>query len=544
MNASVQEAPGGVGRRLRALPWRGPGLAFAIFLVVLVVVGLLAYAGHIRDGGFYYDDWANSALYHYPSRHGFFGAVHDLWQISSYRPALTVYIPILEAVFGYHMGFHLAWAFLLALGMSVSLFFFLGALGLDAVAAGTIAVLVLVFPSSDATRLWATSSMASLAIIFYCLGSLLALRGLRGPGRGWIAHAGAVLLYAVSILLYEIAAGPILLSVLVYRRVTSWRRAAYMWLVDLVVVVPILLLVTSNNGRGKLTLSQELHHVRKIADQGLSLFAYAAAPIGSPKRDLVIAVVLAVIACAAVVCRLLPKLDPARVELKRWLIVVPFAVLGTALAWLVFVPADPYYSPGEPGVGNRVNVLAAVGIVTLVYALAAMVGTLFFRGLPRWRILSSTFAVLASVGIGIGYMHTLHRDVGAYNRAFNLEQSTLNVLKGRLGKPPPGSTIYTFNQPGYAAPGVPIFASSWDLNGAVKITFHDGSLRAYPVIQGVPVQCGAQSMGVPVSGYRQSVYGRSYFVDIASGRVARVTSRHACNALLGSFPPGPVILSA
>src|SRR5262249_48179473 len=386
VNASVQEARVRVSQRLNAVSWRSPWVGVAAFLLVLIVVGLIGYAGHIRNGGFVYDDWANSALYHYPSSPGFSGAVSDYWDLTSYRPVLAIYIPVVEAVFGYHMGFHLAWAFLLGVGMSVSLFFLLGALGLPRVAAGTIAVLVLLFPASDATRLWAVSSAASLAIILYCLGALLALRGLRGPGRGWLAHAGAVALYALSILTYEIAAGPILLSVLVYRRVAPWRRAAYMWLVDLVVVVPILLLVTSKNGRGKLTFSQELHHVRTIADQGLTVLANAAAPIGSPKRDLVLAVIVARIACSAIVWRLLPQLDPARAELKRWLIVVPFAVLATALGWLIFIPADPYYSPLTLGVGNRTNALAAVGIVTLVYALAAMVGTLAFRGLPRWRL--------------------------------------------------------------------------------------------------------------------------------------------------------------
>jgi hypothetical protein len=544
MNAGVQEARVSVGRRVRTLPWRGPGLGFAIFLAVLVVAGLVGYASHIRNGGFYYDDWANSAMYHYPRSHGFFGAVKELWDISNYRPILTVYIPAVEAVFGYHMGFHLAWAFLLALGMSICLFFFLKTVGLEAVAAGAIAVLVLLFPASDATRLWAVSSAASLAIILYLLGSLLALHGLRSRSHGWFAHAGAVVLYALSVLTYEVAAGPILLSVLVYRTATSWKRAATRWLIDLAVILPILLLVTSNNGRGKLTFSQEFKHARRIADEGLSIFAFAASPIGSPKRDLVIAVCLAVIACSVVVWRLLPRLDPAREQLKRWLIVVPFAVLATGLGWLVFIPADPYYSPGTLGLGNRTNVLASVGIVTLVYALAALIGTLAFRGLPRWRLLSSAFAVLASVGIGIGYMHTLHRDVNAWNRAFALEQSTLNTLKGSLGKPPPGSTIYTFGQAGYVQLGIPIFASSWDLNGAVKVTFHDGSLRAYPVIQGVPVQCGPQGVTIPVSGYFPSAYGQSYLVDLSNGRVVRVKSRRACTAVLGTFPTGPSVLPA
>jgi hypothetical protein len=514
------------------------------FLVVLLVIGLAGYIGHVRDGGFYYDDWANSARYHYSSSPGFFGAVSDYWNLTSYRPTLTLYIPITHAVFGYHMGAHLAWALVLALGMSLALFLYLEALGLDALSAGAIAILVLLFPASDSTRLWSTSSVASIAIGLYCVGTLIAFRGLRAQRHGWAIHAGAIGLYALSVLTYEIAAGPILASVLVYRRAAGWRRAATRWLADLAVIVPILLLVTSHNGRGKLTLSAEFSHARVIADQGLSILANAAVPFGSPRRESVIALLLSVIACAALVWFLLPRRDPARAQLGRWLFVVPAAVLGTALGWFIFVPADPYYSPGSLGLGNRTNALASVGIVALVYAVASLAGILVFRGLPRWRTLSAAFAALLSVVVGIGYLRTLDRHETAWNQAFALEESTLNVLKGQLGQPLPNSTIYTFDQAGYLKAGIPIFASSWDLNGAVKITFHDASLTAYPVIQGVPMQCGAQSVSIPVAGYNPSGYGRSYLVDIASGRVARVTSKRSCEALLGTFQPGPFNLSA
>jgi hypothetical protein len=528
--------------RIRALPWSDRRLGLTLFLLVLAVVGAIGYAGHVRHGGFIYDDWQNSAATHYPAKPGLSSVLSHYWDATKYRPFLVLYIPLTHAVFGYHMGVHLAWAFVLGLAMSATLFLLLRELGLGMVAAGAIAILVLIFPGSDATRLWSTASSASLALTMYFVGATLALRGLRRRPPSWRMHAGAVALYALSLLTYEVATGPILASVLIYRIAAPWRVAVKRWLVDLAVAVPILLLVTSNNGREHLGIGKELRHIGTIANQGLTLFSDSAVPFGSPSRGLVTAVVVLVLAVAAVVWARLPRMDRQRRELARWLSVAGGAIVATALGWLAFVPADPYYSPETLGVGNRTNVLAAVGIVALVFATAALVAALVFRRVRRYRVFVTGFAVLVSVVVGVGYVHRLHADVSTWDAAFGLEQNDLNVIKTRLPHPEPGSTIYTFNYPGYIKLGVPVFASFWDLDGAVRITFHDRSLAAYPVIQGVPVECGPLGMRIPISGYHPSPYGRSYLVDISNGRVAQVQSRRACNALLPSFPPGVVVL--
>jgi hypothetical protein len=67
------------------------------------------------------------------------------------------------------------------------------------------ASLVLLFPWSDSNRLWAMASYNQLAVVFWLLGLLLALRGFRSTGRAAVLlHAGALLLYAAGIAVYEL----------------------------------------------------------------------------------------------------------------------------------------------------------------------------------------------------------------------------------------------------------------------------------------------------------------------------------------------------
>ena len=98
--------------------------------------------------------------------------------------------------------------------------------------------LALLFPWSDSLRLWPTAGINYVAVIFYLLGVVVALRSLRLRGtKSVLGHAGAVTLYLASVLTYEVAVFPALLSGALYLTRTSPRRALTRWAADVTVGV-------------------------------------------------------------------------------------------------------------------------------------------------------------------------------------------------------------------------------------------------------------------------------------------------------------------
>src|SRR5262249_3581818 len=124
-------------------------------------------------------------------------------------------------------------------------------------------------------------------------------------------------------------------------------------------------------------------HARLILDAGLDVFARSAWPWGPVTTGAVWALLAAIAAAALVVQHLLPTVDPARTELRRWLAVAAGGVITAAIAWAIFIPSHPYYTPVLEGLANRVNVLAAIGIIIALYSVAMLAGIMAFRGLPR-----------------------------------------------------------------------------------------------------------------------------------------------------------------
>src|SRR3954453_19748448 len=105
-----------------------------VVAILLLALGAAVFGSHILNGGFYYDDWANSARTHFPG--GVVETLSAYWNLTSNRPVLVLYIPLTHWLFGQHMGLHLAWAVTLAAAMSTVLFLVLRMLRLPPLHAG------------------------------------------------------------------------------------------------------------------------------------------------------------------------------------------------------------------------------------------------------------------------------------------------------------------------------------------------------------------------------------------------------------------------
>jgi hypothetical protein len=331
----------------------------------------------------------------------------------------------------------------------------------------------------------------------------------------------------------------------VYLLAAGRRRALSRWVADVAALAPLLLLVTSNTWNTPQPASVQVDHAWQIVEQSTTILARSAVPFGDPGTDLVGSLLVAVALAGTVAWCLLPSGDPARAALRRWLLTAAASVVATAAGYLTFIPSDPrVYSPLREGMFNRVNVLAAIGFVMLVYSLVMVAGVMLARGLPRPRPAAAAVAVLASGLLAVGYAHQLRADIAIWDYAAATQDEVVDTVASLLPDPPPGSVIYTFGHPTSVGDGlpVPIFAASWDLDGAVKNRWDDATLGAFPAIPETTMECGAAGMDMrndnALYGHPQTArYGSAYLIDIASRRIARVDDAASCAALVPRFSP-------
>ena len=547
--------------RLRGHRSTGPlqrvtGREIAVCLLILAALGVAVFGSHVLEGGFIMDDWSNAAKSRYQAsccgtgisstQSGFPGDLASYLNDgpAGYHLGLTVVAPLAHYFLGVHTGWHLALAIVLAALMSAVFYGLMRTLGLERLHAGLIAALALIFPFSDSTRLWAMASYNQLAAALVMGGALVALHGLeRRDSRPVLAHALALAMYAAGILVYELLAGWVLAAGLLYVWRAPGRAALLRWGADIALVAITLWFVKQNTiPRAVLPLDRQLDHARFIADSYWTLLSQAAVPFGSPSPLLVALPVVLVLVAAVVALFALPGDHRLAHGLSRWLKVSAIAVIGIVAGYALIVPAD-YGGPLDVGIENRLNMLAGMATVALLYATAMLAWVLVGHRI-RWRPAGAILGLAAAAFVAVGYIDRLRENSSRYDRSFTMQQQVLRDLRDAFPEPPEGSFIYTFGHQTFVAPGIPVFAWIWDLNPAIKLTYRDASLGGHPVLADTEFKCGRERMWPLNNGGFFELYavpyGRVYFVDVRSGDVARVRDRRACMRERERFTPTPL----
>jgi hypothetical protein len=523
---------------------------------LLLGLGAAAFGSHVHHGGWYWDDWWNEAAYRYPPvGSGLAGTIDSMVRVTgdqpsvSGRPGTAAYLVLTHAVLGGHMRAHLVATALIAIASSWALYVVLRELRIAPLHAALIAALALLFPLSDVTWLWASGGNNRLAVLVYLLGLAVALRGLAAAGRrsGWL-HAGAVVLYVLAVLTYEVVAPIALLSGVLYVGRRPLREVAARWGADLAAVtiavllfpVGLVRLFGKGNAHSASGLSDMYDHARTIGDESLSVLAISLRPSGALGRTEAVLIVAGVLVAGFALWSRRTAARGSRDELRRWLLVAAGGAAVVVLGYAAYVPADAYYRPLNPGLGSRVNVLAGFGFVLLVYGVVMVAGTVLSQRLPRGQLVKAALAVVAFVLFARGYLHRINTDKGNWDGAFAREQRVLKTLRTALPRLPSRATVYTFGEHAEYAPGVPIFGAPWDLEGAIQLQRHDGTLRAYPMVAGSDVRCqagGVHPVGLfGLYGARQGApYGRAFFVDLRTGTAQPITDSRTCAAARGKY---------
>ncbi|MCA1688991.1 MAG: hypothetical protein LC720_00615 [Actinobacteria bacterium] len=243
--------------------------------------------------------------------------------------------------------------------------------------------------------------------------------------------------------------------------------------------------------------------------------------------------VLALVAGSGFVAWRTPDAGVRR-ELRRSLALALGGAMVAIAGWGMLAPGDPtYYSPGKPALGNRLNLVADIGLPVLVVGLVGLAATLAFAAVPRERRWATPLLIgVAATGIGGAYLDRIYVDRAAWVESRREQGIVLERLRSLMARPPAGSTVIARGFPLYVGADVPVFNASWDLDGAVKLLWNDATLRAWP---GPPGSLACGGTGMSVTGFGSlglpAQYGHVFVVDVASGQAARIDSASGCRAL-------------
>jgi hypothetical protein len=520
--------------------WREAALAsLALTLLAGLVFGPL-----VLHGGFHFDDWSNGAETLYPPAGT--NEFEHLSETTPFRPVLIVYVPLTYIVFGLHMWLHLTWSIALGVAVSSLLYAVLRLLNVPRLHAGFLAALVLVFPWFDGIRYWPTGAQVSLSLSFLLTGLVLALVGLKRDSLK--LHFAAAAFYLLSILTYEIALPLIFMLGAIYVGRVGWRAGRTRWGIDVATAIIGGTWVGTHTERVKSGISGDISHLGKIVDGGADITGRAAIPSGGSHTALVLILLAAIFAAGLVTYLARSRSDALGRSwgLREWLLLGAAGFAVVVLGWTIFIPADPYYTPQIWGVSNRVNGLAGIGLVILVYAAIGVLAEVIATALPGGRrppaLVVTTCLALLLLG---GYVTVIRRHTGVWNAAYDAEATAIEKIQERYPRLPHGATLFVSGYPAYQTLGVPILSSSWDVKGMVQDTYEDGTLNAQPVLEGLSIACRTHVValaGVGAPPYT-SAYGSARLFDLSSGDSARPLSRRGCLAVAGKYQPGPTILS-
>ena len=518
----------------------------AIAWTILAIVGALVFLPHILHGGFYLDDWANGAgALRPPGGPGVGHALSYFASLTLYRPVLVLYVPLTYFVFGTHMAYQLAWAAVLATLVAGNLYAILRTLRVPLLHAWLIAALTIVYPWYDSTRLWETASQASLSIVFATAGLWIAIIGIRRDS--FRLHICAASLYLLSILTYEVTLPLIAAAGILYVLLGGWSVARRRWIIDIVVVLMGGLWVGLQTNRESLGLSADFRHLEEIINGGGIIMGRSLIAFGQPRTELAL-VVIALLIAAGVFLLFIDRSKAILAgywDLRNWLMLAAGGLAVAALGWIMYIPANPYYTPSIYGFTNRVNALAGFGIVIAVYGVFGIMGFLAGRAWARAGLFSSVITVALGASLGMIYVTVLERHTRIWNAAFRAEMAGIGEMRMQYPRLAPHTTIFTAEYPANQTLGVPIFSTSWDVNGMVKLQYKDGSLEAYPVLSGLRLVCFTHGIGLKGPGAPAVVapYGDALLLDVQTGLHAQPGGERQCDAVVKNYTPGPLYLS-
>lgn len=503
----------------------------------LAVLALGIYLPHIVNGGWYVDDWIDVARL---SEAGDLLDKYRAMKIDSYRPGLAMTFAVVYEIAGQTQSVYLLIGALLAAIGGVLFYLVLRALRLRGAIAGTAAAIYVVLPCIDATRLWFAAFPIQVAAVLYLAGALVALHGLAATGRRAIAwHAGAAVLFFAAVLTYELVAGLIVVTALLYLLRAGWRPAARRLPADLAAIALALAIIApraSEDREATLSLGFLWDRAGQTLDGAEAVFRWLF-PAHEVLGGTVGGVLLAIGMLGAGIA--IGRGDELGRTFAAWAWIAAFAAIFALAGLVMLLPADAYFVPRTGGVGDRTGALAAFGAVLLLMALIVLaaggLGVLAQRA--RWGLYVAV-GLIALTGVNLGLRELRHQD--AWADSWRRQQDVLAAIDTAMGsRIPADAAIVSFNHTTYILPiEVLVFANSWDLRGAVWETFDRPQVAAHPWEAGAV--CAPDGVAFPdgsseADGAEPYGYGKLFFIDVPTRAATRIANRAECEAAVSTL---------
>jgi len=521
--------------------------------LLLTALAFAVFGWYAFHGGFVADDWVNADRYTFHPDPGFWGAV-DNYQTPS-RPIAAVYVTLTYELLGMHFDQHLLLAVVLAAFLSIAYFAFLRTLGLGLPWALAAAAILLVFPSSDSTRLWSTGSQINLFIGLYLVAMVIAIGGRRrfGPAPSVPAVLTQVAASAIAVIAvggYEIVAPAVLLSFVLYRWVGGRGGTLWRWLLDAVPTVLLLVLYTRKFGESDSGAGQLVDNAHVVLDGAVSVLAYSLYPsrfFSTPW--MLVGVVIGLLLVTQVVRQVAsPSRD--RDAIARWGVPILLALAAIGIGYAMIVPVAERYPLYAPGVQNRTNCFAALGFSALLVFLAATLGAMIAGAIPRISAqvrAQARAGITAALILGVIGVYTVRvtQDADRWTQASEIQTELLDQAQELVPSPPPDATIFTSPYPGNLSIGVPILGGggSNDGVGAFRITYNSADMNAFPLTTEVGLDCEADQMSQWNADNSKTDYGKAILIDFRTRSVYRPRNRRECIAATKAMEPfGPAYL--
>jgi hypothetical protein len=229
-----------------------------------------------------------------------------------------------------------------------------------------------------------------------------------------------------------------------------------------------------------------------------------------------------------------------RKDVRRGLALVVVGGLGTAAGWVMIIPGYSGYSPLAPGLTNRINLVAALGLAALAAGVALMVAASVRAGLRERAPSLDAVATLLLVPVALGYFIRFHDDVPAYDRAGRDNRAVLARMRELVPTPAPGTNIFTFGEAGFTRPSLPIFAGGFgqDQVWAARVEYGTFDVGAFPVLESMSFACESKTMALNQTEPPSATpYGHALLVDLPSGRVIVPHNRADCIRATNALKP-------